>query len=166
MYAKVKNDVVLLYPYSMAELQAENPHTAFGSNEVPELYAKTKDAESGAKIVFVEHQSKPNFDGNKQTATLSTTPSLVGGKWVLTWQILDKTAQQLSYDAATSAYTQRANRDKLLSDSDWTQVADAPVDKAAWAIYRQQLRDITKQAGFPTTITWPQAPGSIGVVRV
>ncbi|MGA0926980.1 MAG: phage tail assembly chaperone [Burkholderiaceae bacterium] len=35
----------------------------------------------------------------------------------------------------------RATRNQLLAASDWTQVADAPVDRAAWATYRQQLRD-------------------------
>lgn len=51
----------------------------------------------------------------------------------------------------------RAHRKKLLVASDWTQVADAPVDQAAWAIYRQALRDITEQVGFPETINWPVA---------
>lgn len=51
----------------------------------------------------------------------------------------------------------RAQRNTLLSASDWTQVADAPVDQAAWATYRQALRDITAQAGFPATINWPVA---------
>lgn len=52
----------------------------------------------------------------------------------------------------------RAKRNKLLAESDWTQVADAPVDKAAWATYRQALRDITEQGGFPNTVTWPTQP--------
>ena len=52
----------------------------------------------------------------------------------------------------------RAERNALLSASDWTQVADAPVDKAAWATYRQALRDITAQAGFPHSVTWPTKP--------
>ena len=39
----------------------------------------------------------------------------------------------------------RARRDNLLSQTDWTQVADAPVDQTAWATYRQALRDITDQ---------------------
>lgn len=52
----------------------------------------------------------------------------------------------------------RIQRDKLLVESDWTQVADAPVDKQAWATYRQQLRD------FPTTwvpvdvVVFPDTP--------
>jgi hypothetical protein len=54
----------------------------------------------------------------------------------------------------------RADRNQRLKDSDWTQVADAPVDKAAWATYRQALRDVTAQAGFPWNVAWPSAPGA------
>jgi len=42
-----------------------------------------------------------------------------------------------------------ALRNKLLQESDWTQLTDSPADKAEWAVYRQALRDITDQAGFP-----------------
>jgi hypothetical protein len=49
----------------------------------------------------------------------------------------------------------RQRRDELLAQSDWTQTPDAPVDQAAWAAYRQALRDITTQAGFPQSVTWP-----------
>ena len=52
----------------------------------------------------------------------------------------------------------RDKRNALLTASDWTQVADAPVDQAAWATYRQALRDLTDQVGFPETIVWPVAP--------
>ena len=49
----------------------------------------------------------------------------------------------------------RKERDAKLTKSDWTQVADAPVDQAAWATYRQALRHIPAQVGFPNEITWP-----------
>jgi hypothetical protein len=52
----------------------------------------------------------------------------------------------------------REKRNQLLTASDWTQMPDAPVDQAAWATYRQALRDIPQQAGFPTDITWPTKP--------
>ena len=52
----------------------------------------------------------------------------------------------------------RAQRDRLLTASDWTQVIDAPVDQAAWATYRQALRDIPQQEGFPQTVVWPTQP--------
>jgi len=60
--------------------------------------------------------------------------------------------------AERQASQARSQRDALLSQSDWTQVSDAPVDQAAWADYRQALRDVPQQAGFPTEITWPQKP--------
>ena len=52
----------------------------------------------------------------------------------------------------------RTKRNKLLAESDWTQVADAPVDQAAWATYRQALRDITEQDGFPENVSYPEKP--------
>jgi len=52
----------------------------------------------------------------------------------------------------------RRERNKLMQESDWTQVSDSPVDKEAWATYRQALRDITAQAGFPTDVVWPTKP--------
>jgi len=59
---------------------------------------------------------------------------------------------------AEQAKSVRSTRGEKLAESDWTQVADAPVDKAVWATYRQALRDVTAQSGFPWTVTWPDAP--------
>ncbi len=53
----------------------------------------------------------------------------------------------------------RTDRNKRLADCDWTQLPDAPVDTAAWAAYRQELRDITAQPD-PFNIVWPIAPGA------
>ena len=69
--------------------------------------------------------------------------------------------QETAYKAqkdAEQAKSVREQRKTKLADSDWTQVADAPVDKAVWATYRQALRDITSQAGFPWVIDWPVQP--------
>jgi hypothetical protein len=53
----------------------------------------------------------------------------------------------------------RSQRNALLTSSDWTQIPDYPgSNKTAWAIYRQALRDLTKQSGFPLEVTWPDAP--------
>ena len=53
----------------------------------------------------------------------------------------------------------RDQRNRLLAESDWTQLPDAPVDAAVWATYRQELRDITTQTD-PFAIVWPQGPTS------
>lgn len=47
----------------------------------------------------------------------------------------------------------RIERDRLLKESDWTQLPDAPVDQARWAIYRQALRDLDM-----TNPDWPVKP--------
>jgi hypothetical protein len=82
----------------------------------------------------------------------------IEGKWYTKYSVADM--EQGAKDAldAQQANSQRAFRNTLLSNCDWTQVADAPVDQAAWATYRQALRDITAQAGFPWAIDWPEAP--------
>ena len=49
----------------------------------------------------------------------------------------------------------RKKRDLLLQESDWTQLVDAPVDREAWADYRQALRDLPQQDGFPGEVAWP-----------
>ena len=52
----------------------------------------------------------------------------------------------------------RVERDRLLAASDWTQAPDAPVDAAAWAVYRQTLRDIPQDYATPDAVVWPEAP--------
>lgn len=55
----------------------------------------------------------------------------------------------------------RSQRDRLLTETDWTQLADSPLDANAaviWQSYRQALRDIPQQPGFPLTIEWPEKP--------
>ena len=71
--------------------------------------------------------------------------------------------QEAAYKAqkdAEQAKSVRAARNTKLSACDWTQLADAPVDDLAWATYRQALRDIPSQEGFPWTVTWPTEPGA------
>jgi hypothetical protein len=63
-----------------------------------------------------------------------------------------------SSDTVMEAQFARLRRNALLVDSDWTQLADAPVDQDAWKNYRQVLRNIPNQPGFPTNIDWPTKP--------
>lgn len=53
----------------------------------------------------------------------------------------------------------RQERNRLLAESDWTQLPDATANKEAWQEYRQALRDIT-EGGNPLNVAWPAAPSS------
>ena len=52
----------------------------------------------------------------------------------------------------------RVQRNKLLSESDWTQLPDAQADAAAWATYRQALRDLPANTADPANPVWPTKP--------
>ena len=53
----------------------------------------------------------------------------------------------------------RGQRDFLLEQSDWSQLPDVPLQtKELWSDYRQQLRDIPTQSGFPYDVQWPAKP--------
>ena len=63
--------------------------------------------------------------------------------------------------AEAKAAEVRSQRDDLLRDSDWTQMPDSPLsesEKEAWKGYRQELRDVPQQEGFPEAVTWPTLP--------
>jgi len=87
---------------------------------------------------------------------VSAAPHLYDGMCCIV-DVEPLTAEELKSRIDTQWSAIRSARNELLKDSDWTQVADAPVDKTAWATYRQELRDITKQAN-PSNIVWPKAP--------
>lgn len=52
----------------------------------------------------------------------------------------------------------RQQRDRLLTECDWRSLPDAPGNRDAWIEYRQKLRDITMQKGFPDALDWPDKP--------
>ncbi len=56
------------------------------------------------------------------------------------------------------ARTVRKDRDNKLAQTDWTQLADSSANAADWSSYRQALRDVPSQAGFPHEVTWPTKP--------
>jgi len=102
-----------------------------------------------ADYALVEWIDPPQIDRRRQRCAVGA-PVQVDGKWLTNWVV---TQIPDSEEAARV----REERNKKLAACDWTQVADAPVDKAAWSAYRQGLRDITTQSGFPWSVDWPKS---------
>jgi hypothetical protein len=86
------------------------------------------------------------------------TLTVGNGVVVVTRAVVPMPQEQIDALAAEQAAQVRAERNEKLAASDWTQLADSTADKAAWAEYRQALRDITGQEGFPWSIEWPVQP--------
>jgi hypothetical protein len=126
----------------MGDLHLEYPDTSFPATWTAETLA----AFGVYKIV---EATAPAVDS--KTHRQSRSIQQVNGVWTQVWG-----SQQLAQDTASANV--RGYRDMLLAASDWTQVADAPVDKTAWATHRQALRDVTSQAGFPWEVVWPEQP--------
>lgn len=89
-------------------------------------------------------------------------PIIVNGKWIKQFKhekIIEATAS--ANDLRDAAISARRNRLSMLKDSDWTQGKDIPDEVSLrWQPYRQALRDITTQEGFPYDIIWPEPPTS------
>jgi hypothetical protein len=108
----------------------------------------------GADVVFEGPQAQPT----RYQVAFADGVEQIEGKWYTKYSVADMDADVIAAKDADQAKTMRQQRGEKLKDSDWTQVADAPVDKAAWATHRQALRDITGQQGFPWTVEWPTQP--------
>jgi hypothetical protein len=94
------------------------------------------------------------------TQSLEEGPALlIDGVWTQNYIVTDLSADASAAKVSAQWNVIRAERNKLLLESDWTQLPDTPVDAAAWATYRQALRDITTQAN-PFAVIWPESPSS------
>ena len=73
--------------------------------------------------------------------------------------ILKSEADQQAYQDSIKSRGVRGERDKLLAETDWRDLPSYPgTNQDAWRTYRQALRDLPSQAGFPTNVTWPAKP--------
>jgi hypothetical protein len=85
---------------------------------------------------------------------------LIDGVWTQNYIVTDLDAEEAAAKTEVQWGVIRAERDVKLVACDWTQVADAPVDAAAWADYRQALRDLPQAQTNPFNIVWPTPPAA------
>ncbi len=85
-------------------------------------------------------------------------------KLVVNGEVIDKPASVLEAARLAECRSQTlTRRGMLLTSSDWTVLQDVPMPaatRALWATYRQALRDLPEQAGFPDGVVWPSPPGA------
>ena len=164
MQIRIRESGAVMYE---SEFRALHPNTS-----MPQQLSEELLNEFGADVVFEGPQATGGTvyqysqrDGVEQLDGKWYTKYILGPVFTDTTDdtgnVTPAADNEAAYKAAKDAdqaKSVRASRDDKLKDCDWTQVADAPVDKATWATYRQALRNVPTQAGFPWTITWPDAP--------
>lgn len=148
MFAFIENGALKQYPYSLYEIKLANLNTSFPSTVSDETMA-----EYGAMRVYFA--TPPVLSDTQFLVEDTPVFDVDAQRWTQVWQVRDMTTEEVTqrFDNAASAIRQQ--RDSKLAETDWTQLADSTVDKSAWATYRQALRDIPTQSGFPWEVNWP-----------
>ena len=150
MYVKTLNNEIETYPYSVEQFRADNPNTSFPAEVSDDLLAEHD-------VYPVGYQPAPAYDPATQRMVVSSQPSLIDGSWVLTKSIENKTAEQITAYTASKESEVRTQRNALLAETDWCALSDVTMS-ADMTTYRQALRDVPEQAGFPHSVTWPTKP--------
>jgi hypothetical protein len=150
MYVKVEGGVVEAFPYGQRELKRDNPNTSF-----PRSMSDAQLAEYGLYPVSPREIPQP-FDPLTQNAEV-INPVLETDVWVQTWSITAASSSEIEQRTADLIQNLKGQRDQYLSETDWMALSDNTLT-SEWASYRQALRDITSQGGFPFSVTWPTKP--------
>lgn len=155
MFVKLNNDnEIEKYPYTLDMFREENRNVSLPK------FLNNKFLET-RNIYPVIEDKKPEIDSVNYKLVRKNIPIYEENNWVLKWDILEKTEQEKEFDYKLISIQVREQRDKLLSETDWL-VARAFETKTEiseeWLWYRNELRTIPDQEGFPYNINWPQKP--------
>jgi hypothetical protein len=145
MYIKLNNGVIEKYPYSINELKKDNLQTSFPEDISDEMLVTWN-------VFPVKQTPQPSYDYLTQTVTEKQPVNNNG--WTQVWEVIN-----LPLDKASANVRER--RDYLLSECDWVVIKSIETDVPeieSWKTYRQALRDVPSQTGFPYSVVWPIKP--------
>lgn len=156
LLVKTSNGQVEQFPYTLGDLRRDNPQTSFPKKIGDALLASygiyhvmpEPQPEHDPLVQTVVRDSQPH--NNETAVDEETGETYETGRWVIGYTVESK-----PQDQAEEAI--RNQRDRLLTDTDWMALSDNTMTPE-WASYRQALRDITSQAGFPYSVVWPTKP--------
>lgn len=156
MFVKLNNNnEIEKYPYSIEQFREDNSNLS-----LPIALSDAFLSNYGIYPVYFGIEPD-NFDKKTQKKTLKSMPILIGDRWVLEWEVSAKTEYEIALDTQELSAQIRKQRDDLLKDSDWMASkafeTNTPMS-VFWTAYRQALRDLSSQDGFPYDITWPEKP--------
>ena len=149
-FVKVISGQSVVYPYTIGDLKRDNPTVSFPetiTDEVLNYY-------NVYRVTQAYHGNDP------YTIYEQGDPLFINGEWTENWIESQMNQQQIDQVNSAQWSQVRMQRNKLLSDSDWTQLSDSPLtqdERLKWVVYRQEIRDVTKQHD-PFNIVWPVKP--------
>jgi hypothetical protein len=161
MFAKIKDNAVVTFPYGIDELKIDNPHTKYPGNiAIVDVFPTTESSTiHGCELVAVLQDDAPAFNISTHALRPSRTPVFRDGSWFVGWHVIELTEEETSIIKNDKEAEVRTYRNQLLKESDWSQGKDIPDSiSILWAEYRIELRNITQQETFPWHIVWPISP--------
>jgi hypothetical protein len=155
MFVKTdKANRIVQYPYTLDMFRNENRNKSLPKFLNNRFLARNH-------VYPVREDTKPEYTEATQYLVRDDQPTYENETWTVGWTVKDKTPEQIEADTDMKASQIRTERDERLAETDWVTIratdTGEPVDPL-WAAYRQSLRDITSQEGFPWTVTWPEKP--------
>lgn len=147
-----KNNEIEFYPYTLTDLRKDNPGISFPDKLDESLYSAFN-----VYPVLPGEQPELNYDEHLERTVEKKTNNKGEEYWVECWKAVKVNKDTLEKRTKVKEEQVRSLRNERLKDSDWTQLADVNKD-ASWVAYRQALRDLTRQEGFPWDVTWPEKP--------
>ena len=160
LYVKAIDSQIVAYPYTQTDLIRDNPSTSFPSGGI------SPDSLAEWNVFPVHFADQPEVDPLAQRV-VELAPMYDGQSWIQQWAVEALSQDEINANAAQQAAAVRADRNDKLKECDW--VVTKAVDQnaqdnfgiqipVAWSTYRQALRDITAQVGFPWNVTYPEEP--------
>ena len=156
LLVKTANGQVEQFPYTLGDLRRDNPQTSFPKKIGDAILAShgifhvMPDAQPEHDPLVQTIVRDPEPHNNETAVNEETGETYKTGRWVIGY-----TAENKPQDQAEDAV--RNKRDQLLNETDWMALSDVTMS-AEMTSYRQALRDITDQTGFPYSVTWPTKP--------
>lgn len=97
MYAKINESSVVKFPYSIVDMEQDNPGlVVVKCEDFPAFYASTEAAKNGSNVVSVSVDEFPAIDNLTQKAVLNIAPTLIDGKWILKFNVRYMTEEEIS----------------------------------------------------------------------
>jgi len=156
LLVKTSNGQVEQFPYTLGDLRRDNPQTSFPKKIGDAILASygiyhvMPDAQPDHDNLVQSLVRDPEPHNNETAVNEDTGETYKTGRWVIGYTVVNR-----PQDQAEGAV--RNKRDRLLSDTDWMALSDNAMTPESES-YRQALRDITGQAGFPYSMIWPTKP--------
>lgn len=132
------------------EFRAMFPNTGFPAQLTADIIN-----EFGGDVVLEGPQAQPT----RYQVAFRDGVQQIEGQWFTKYSVADMDADAIAATDAQQAKNVRDDRNRRIAESDWTQGKDIPDNiSSVWATYRQALRDVPQQAGFPWDVQWPTQP--------